>query len=241
MESILDYLNAIIKERKRRSQKLDVGSDAKELKKSNSDKRISLSLSSINQSENESDRVYKFRLETEAEELEKFTRVVETLVIIHKEFLAHLNDSFDDKTDSYLIGNALHRLNEGLLTPYTTYAVIALSGVQKTHLALAEKGDHERTEFIMRIANKYVTSSSTNASLELADPEPHEWEWYLQRPNLKINKLTTLLKKIYETGDKPGPEILADNRRIRMAGIKMDCTYRAIMDHLKKAGKEILE
>ena len=202
-----------------------------------SHKRISISLTSMNQMENESERVYKFRLENEAEELEKLMGVIESIIIIQKEFLANLQDSFDENLGCFMIGNSLQKLNESLLTPYTTYAVIALSGIQKTHFTLAEKGDLERVEFISKVVTKYVAVGNGEG---IVDPEQREWEWYLQRPIQKIKDLTLGLKQIYEY-DGLGAIIDGENKKIQVAGIKMECTYRAIIEHLKRAGKDIIE
>ena len=198
-------------------------------------------MSSMKRLESESDKAYKLRLETEAEELEKLANVVEVMVDTHKQFNTDLVVAEDTRSGSFLIGPALQEMVKNLLTPYTTYAVIALSGLQKSHLEITKRGDVERTEFVNQVCKKYIAASSSENQPEIADPAPHEWEWYLYRPIQKIKDLTESLKLIHNINGKIRTELQNDNRLIKVAGIKMECTYKAICDHLTRAGKTVLE
>jgi hypothetical protein len=183
----------------------------------------------------ETDRAFKFRLDTETEELVKLHDVIKSMYELHARFLDVVEQGWDEELATFLIGDVVTEFTHQIMSPYSTYAVIALSGMNKSHLKLTSRGEVEHSEFVNRIVNKYVFSS---LNLETAqEPSEQDWAWYLHRPIHRLMSYSGFLSEIHgETKTKLNPAIDSDNKKLRIANIKIGCTATAISEHLKRAG-----
>ncbi|KAJ3334814.1 hypothetical protein HDU91_002509, partial [Kappamyces sp. JEL0680] len=232
LSNVIDYLNKVIKQRRRRSSHLPpVTEQEKKLMKAPAN--FSLTGSSLVQLPNESERAYKFRIETEIEELQRLLAVIQGMVLIHIQLVDSLRSGWKPDLGTFLVADAMAAFVSSLQTPYTTYAVVALSGVQKSHLALASRSEVEKSEFVNRIVNKYVASTLNAQDSE--EPTEMDWQWYLKRPIFRLSSYPRYLSAIH--GDikiKLSPAIDADNKRLRIASIKFECIAGSITEALKK-------
>ena len=185
---------------------------------------------------NESERAYKFRLETEIEELHRLFTVVEEMLSLHVQFLDRLKSCWNETYGCMIIGEAISQFASSIQNSYTTYAVVTLSGVQKSHLTLNSRGDFEKSEFVNRIVNRYVVSNLESEDVE--EPSEQDWQWYLKRPIHRLSTYSKFLAAIH--GDnkiKLNPVVDADNKKLRICSIKLDCISEAIGDHLDPKNK----
>jgi hypothetical protein len=225
--NLLDYLTTLIKKRKRTSTTLGSTSD------STSKIPIFLAASlgnSLQRLPKESDQAFKFRLETDIEEMDKLHNAIEKMVNLHHDFLKNLENSWDEQKNTYSIGPPLQKFNQDISHIYSTYAVLALSGVNKSHLQLTTRGEIEYSEFVNRIVNKYVFLSLKG---EDVDGEPSEWDWvwYLKRPLHRLASYSQVLERILSK-TKLRDDVDEDNRKVRIGGIKIACIATAVSEHL---------
>ncbi|KAJ3271482.1 hypothetical protein HDV01_006612 [Terramyces sp. JEL0728] len=230
LSNVSDYLNTLIKQRRRLSNVMPAITD-EEKKNIPIPQNFSLSGSSLHPLPNESDRAYKFRLETEIEEIQKLHGVIQGMVNIHGEFVESLKSSWNDNANTFIVGPSISAFSAAIHRPYSTYAVVALSGSHKTHLTLTNRGEVEQSEFVNRIVNKYVVSSLNAEPTQ--EPSAQDWSWYLSRPIHRLSSYPHFLSIIHgETKVRLHPLVDTDNKKLRISSIKFECIAMAIKDHL---------
>jgi hypothetical protein len=231
LSNVADYLSTLIKQRRRTSSLVNALPEG-EKGKIPLPMNVSLKGSSLHKLPNESERAYKFRLETEIEGMVKLLSVIKTMVELQKEFLEKMYLSEDQEMNTYLIGNPVSQFASSIHHAYTTYAVVALSGMNKSHLALSTRGEVEQSEFVNRIVNKYVASALQSEQSE--EPSEQDWSWFLRRPIQRLRSYPTFLSVIHgEIKTKLQPRIDSDNKKLRIASIKLECIADAIEEHLQ--------
>lgn len=229
LSNVADYLNTLIKQRKRTSSLILAPAEGE--KKIPLPMNVSLTGNSLQKLPNETDRAYKFRLETEIEEMNKLYQVIQQMVELERTFLEELSKSWNTDANTFLIGESVSQFVSTLNRSYTTYAVIALSGVNKSHLSLTTRGEVEQSEFVNRIVNKYV--ASTLHSEQSEEPSEQDWSWFLKRPIHRLRSYPKFLSIIHgEIKTRLHPRVDMDNRKLRIASIKFECIADAIEEHL---------
>ncbi|KAJ3311019.1 hypothetical protein HDV04_004439 [Boothiomyces sp. JEL0838] len=230
LSNVADYLNTLIKQRRRLSNVMPAITD-EEKKNIPMPQNFSLSGSSLHPLPNESDRAYKFRLETEIEEIQKLHGVIQGMVNIHGEFVENLKSSWSENANTFIVGPSVSAFSAAIHRPYSTYAVVALSGTHKTHLTLTTRGEVEQSEFVNRIVNKYVVSSLNSEPAQ--EPSAQDWSWYLSRPIHRLSSYPHFLSIIHgETKVRLHPLVDTDNKKLRISSIKFECIAMAIKEHL---------
>jgi hypothetical protein len=230
LHNVADYLSTLIKQRRRTSSLITAMPEG-EKSKMPMPMNVSMTGHSMQKLPNETERAYKFRLETEIEEMAKLLTVIENMVVLQKTFVEDLEKAWDESSSTYLIGDVVAHFVTTLNRPYTTYAVIALSGVNKSHLSLTTRGEVEQSEFVNRIVNKYV--SSTLQSEQIEEPTEQDWSWFLKRPIHRLRSYPKFLSIIHgEIRTRLHPEVDKDNKKLRIASIKFGCIADAIEEHL---------
>jgi len=87
LSNVADYLSTLVKQRRRRSNMI-VGKAAADTSQIPLPLNVSLTGNSMHKLPNETDRAYKFRLETEVEEMVRLLSVIQGMVQLHGDFFA---------------------------------------------------------------------------------------------------------------------------------------------------------
>jgi hypothetical protein len=237
LNNVLEYLNNLSKRRKRLSATINVDPFTNENESKGLPASLSIALgSSLKRRDGESDQSYRFRLETDLEETDRLHAVLEQMVNLHVEFLTTLSTTWDEQVGTFLIAPAVVEFTKSINRIYTTYGVLALSGVNKSHLTLATRGEVEYSEFVNSIVNKYVSLSLKDEQVD--EPTEWDWSWYLKRPIHRLSSYPEFLGLIHgETKVPLKPKVDEDNRHLRISSIKLRCMADALSSYLHREQK----
>ncbi|KAI8903162.1 hypothetical protein EDD86DRAFT_215474 [Gorgonomyces haynaldii] len=226
LTNVMDYLETLIKKRRRKSARLShVGSDDFPQNIPSNFKPTA----SLQQQPGETDVAYKFRLETEIEELGLLFQVIQRMVSLHNSVLDKIKTILAAPPTEHLVGDIVSQFADTLQRAYSTYAVVALSGNNKTSLEVATRGELEKSEFVNQVVGRFIGSKLENEE-NVQEPTSEEWIWYLQRPVVRLANYRKLLSPI--AVHQPTKPIEHDNRKITIAIIKLESTANAIVDSL---------
>ncbi len=234
LSNVIDYLGKIIKQRGRQSSHTVRRQSSHTARRQSSHtslvtdeerKQLTATRNSFVQLPNESERKNKFRIETEIGELQRLLTVIQGMVTAHIQLIDGIKKCWNDDLQTFLIGECISTFLSSIQTPYTTYAVVALSN---PHLSLATRGEEEKSEFVKHIVNKYVTSAlNSQESEELTEMD---WQWYLKRPLIRLSCYPKYLSAFH---GESNIKLSSDNKRLRIASMKFECISNSILDALK--------
>ena len=247
LTKVLDFLNSLIKKRKRQSKRTSRQVDISDAYPRNGKAYPTLtpgpllfSGNSLKQQRGESDLAYHLRLENEVEELSQLTGVITQMLEVHNHLIESLEKVIPSADNAHgqecLVGDIIMEFGDRVLKPYITYAIVTLAGVKKPspHLGLSEQ---ESAEFVSRVVQKFIGERYNDLpefdqpKNPMQAPSQSEWECFLRRPIQRLEEYEATLSKIISVScfnDSSNQ----DNRKVRIAKIKLTAVSKSIQDRL---------
>ncbi|KAJ8329483.1 hypothetical protein QVD99_005572 [Batrachochytrium dendrobatidis] len=227
LSHIVQYLDYLVKKRCRRSNRLSKAIEDKVFKEKESISKAETSLYPENQkrSAGESNIAYIVRLESEIEGLTILQSMARNILTIHSDFITEINsavqlDGAPGSSKTTKIGDIFLKFSEKIRRPYACFSVVAL-GPNKTRPDIGEYSDVEHNAFIQIVVQNFIFLSSD--ALTKGDT----WKWFISRPLLRVATYASFLNCICDS-ECSIQAIDIDNRKVKLAGIRLNCLAKII-------------
>lgn len=207
LSHLVDFLNALIKKRQRRSKRL--------------------SLKDSNETE-----MQRYKVDVEIEELNALSGVLKGIIQVytdfHEKLKSCLEETRESDSDYALIGDHVLEFVDNMQKPFSMFAIIGIQS--KSMLEIVDKGETERSEFINRVMQPFIGQSQPSGSVK------QDWVWAMTRTVAYLNalpKALSELSKLVEDGQD------SDDKKIKLAGLKLDCFVKAVLETLHIQSKDL--
>eukprot|EP00842_Homolaphlyctis_polyrhiza_P005032 jgi/Hompol1/552/HPOL_000370-RA len=214
----------------------------------------------LHQRPDESNSAYKFRLDTEMSELMGIHSSFVALCNVHRAMLSELRTAIEESCLSsdptpVDIGRITAKYARQLLEPYARYATTVIICGQKTLTTITTEDQTAFRDLVVSKFSKLTTdledapampkpraAPTSDDDTEDEDAEERQpesatstsdrppWMWYLQQPVTRLASYAGVLADIANTEIQIEPHIDLDNRRARVAAIKLECAARTIAE-----------
>ncbi|KAH9262168.1 hypothetical protein BASA82_000771 [Batrachochytrium salamandrivorans] len=233
LSHLVQLLDHLIKKHHRRSNRLSKACEDMGSKAVKADKRSSSNFysSMLKQQSGESDIAYLIRLETEIEEMTILHSMLRSILVLHCNMLSELRaaESFGSLLETpgstLKVGDILLNFAENLRRPYTCYAVAAL-GSKHTRSDVVDFSDIDHDAFMKIVVQKFVSLSADEPSRE------DSWQWFIRRALVRLTSYPVFLDSIANPKQRFTKHVDLDNRKVKIAGIKLECIAKSIIEGL---------
>ena len=174
---------------------------------------------------------FKERIQTEVDELRRLYQVVDNMSAVHGLFLTDLRPwiSPGQRKKESELGEMFKSFAERLVTPYTTYSVITLIGINEDALLDSDK---EGILVMREIMKKYAGKRAKTETTGQIGPDVMVWgwQWYIEQPLKHISTYSPRLDRIATLTSTTHLDV--DYRKIRLASVKIKSLFQTISEAL---------